>query len=167
MVPDEGVRDLSSLTESRYRQGHSSFRYFRPKENPVQVTPAAIRELVPFARTLDVEFPELTPDLVVARLVNRPDLSTLGGGLHGGAIMGLADLAGAVCAALNIGDDDTWTTVESTTYFLRPVHAAAVTARATPTRTGRSLVFVQIDIHTAETHAARTTQILAVHPRRG
>ncbi|MCL2583861.1 MAG: PaaI family thioesterase [Streptosporangiales bacterium] len=130
----------------------------------MELTQDRIYEMAPFAKTLGIEFPVLTPESVRAELSTRPELSTLGGGLHGGAVMSLSDLAGAVCTGLNIPEGSGWTTVESTTYFLRPVRkdetAAAV---AKPVKLGRSLINVEIDLFDSTgKHCARTTQVLQV-----
>ena len=47
---------------------------------------------------LGIEFTDVTPDKVVARLAVRKDLCTVGDNLHGGAIMAFADTLGAVAA---------------------------------------------------------------------
>jgi len=129
----------------------------------VELTQDSIYKLAPFAATLGIEFPVLTASRVRAELANRHELSTLGGGLHGGAIMSLSDLAGAVCAGLNITGDAGWTTVESTTYFLRAVRGERAAAVATPVKVGRGLINVDIDVFDeADRHCARTSQILFV-----
>jgi acyl-coenzyme A thioesterase PaaI-like protein len=51
-----------------------------------------IHQFAPFAATLGVSFIELTPARVQAHLAARHELSTLGGGLHGGAIMSVCQL---------------------------------------------------------------------------
>jgi 1,4-dihydroxy-2-naphthoyl-CoA hydrolase len=84
-----------------------------------------IYEYAPFAATLGVQFPELSADRVTAVLPARREVSMLGSGLHGGAIMSVCDLASAVCVALNIEAGSIWTTAESSTHFLRPVHSTA------------------------------------------
>ncbi|MFE3001160.1 PaaI family thioesterase [Nocardia sp. NPDC059246] len=104
-----------------------------------------VYRLAPFVRTLGVEFTELTPSAVAAHLTHVAELSTTGGGLHGGALMGLADAAAAVCAALNSVPGALPATTDSTTHFLRPVHAVAH-AVATPMRVSRSAVVVSVQI---------------------
>lgn len=125
-----------------------------------------IYQFAPFAATLGVSFVELTPGRVQARLTATHELSTLGGGLHGGAIMSVCDLASAVCAALNVAEGNTWSTAESTTYFLRPVRNAAV-ATAEPIKLGKSLVTVKIEVHDGDKLCAHTTQMLYVTPISG
>ncbi len=65
------------------------------------VTAEEIYAVAPFAETLGVRFAAINASEVRARLDYVSALSTLGGGLHGGALMGLADGAAAVCAAVN------------------------------------------------------------------
>ena len=50
---------------------------------------------MPFAELKGVTFTEAEKDRVVARMLVRPDLCTLGHTLHGGAIMAFADSVGA------------------------------------------------------------------------
>lgn len=122
--------------------------------------------VAPFAATLGIRIDRATSDLVRAHLPLTPHVSTYGGGMHGGALMSLADVAAALCAAANTTPDHITTTAESTTYFLTPLHGPTATAEARPVRTGKSLICVAVDIRDHhETLCARTTQLLAVtHP---
>ena len=115
--------------------------------------------LAPYAKTLGVEFEEISEAGVRARLVHDLSLSTVGGGLHGGALMGLADVCAAVCAALNGPAGAAPATVESSTHFLRPARTSVV-ATARPLRVGRNSV-VEVDIHDDEGElCARVTQVV-------
>jgi 1,4-dihydroxy-2-naphthoyl-CoA hydrolase len=78
--------------------------------------------------------------------------------------MSLSDLAGAVWLGLNLEEGTGWTTVESTTYFLRPVRKDEIAAAvAKPIKLGRVLVNVEIDLFdTADKHCARTSQVLQI-----
>jgi len=129
----------------------------------VHLTEEMIYQFAPFAETLGVKFVELTPARVQARLTAKPELSTLGEGLHGGAIMSVCDLASAVCAALNVVDENTWSTAELTTYFLRPIRDSA-TATAVPIKIGKSLITVRIEVHDGGKLCAHTTQMVHVAP---
>ena len=51
-----------------------------------------------FPGLMGVELLETAPDRVVASMKVRPDLCTIGGVLHGGALMAFADTLGAVLA---------------------------------------------------------------------
>jgi 1,4-dihydroxy-2-naphthoyl-CoA hydrolase len=74
---------------------------------------------LPFAQLLGIEFTSVGPDAVVARMVVRADLCTLGGFAHGGAIMSFGDTLGgaAAFAGLPEGAKGT-TTLESKTNFV-------------------------------------------------
>ncbi|MEV6324617.1 PaaI family thioesterase [Nocardia sp. NPDC051787] len=109
------------------------------------ITTEDVYRLAPFVRTLGVEFTELTAAAVTARLTHTVELSTTGGGLHGGALMGLADAVAAVCAVLNSAPGALPATADSTTHFLRPVRGAAH-AVAEPMRISRNAVVVGVQI---------------------
>lgn len=122
-----------------------------------------VYELAPYARTLGIECEEATPEKVTVRLENREELSTIGGGMHGGAVMGLCDLTAAICAGLNVPEGHVGTTAQSTTYFLKPVQGPAAIATGRAVKAGRSLVTVEVDVHTNDgEHCARTSQMLLV-----
>jgi uncharacterized protein (TIGR00369 family) len=124
----------------------------------------ALHALVPLAATLGVRVAAAVPDHVTLELDHRADLCTAGGVLHGGAIMALADTAGALCAFLNLpaGASGT-TTVESKTNLLAAVRAGTLTASATPLHVGSRLVVVETELRRDDGRlAAKTTQTQAV-----
>jgi 1,4-dihydroxy-2-naphthoyl-CoA hydrolase len=128
----------------------------------MELTNDMIYELAPYARTLGIESEQLTQSLVTVRLPHRTALSTIGGGMHGGALMSLCDLSAAVCGGLNAPEGHFASTAESTTYFLRPLHGSVAIASARPVKVGGSLICIDIDVHNdAGEHCARTTQMLA------
>src|SRR5258708_12274537 len=74
---------------------------------------------MPFAELKGVTFTEAEKDRVVARMLVRPDLCTLGNTIHGGAIMALADSVGAAATVINLpADAKGTTTIESKTNFI-------------------------------------------------
>jgi 1,4-dihydroxy-2-naphthoyl-CoA hydrolase len=74
---------------------------------------------LPFAELVGIEFVSATPDAVEARMVVRPDLCTLGGFAHGGAMMSFADTLGGAAAFANLpADAKGTTTLESKTNFI-------------------------------------------------
>ena len=74
---------------------------------------------LPFAGVLGAEFVSADAKAVTARMVVRPDLCTLGGVAHGGAIMSFADTLGGVLAFVNLPEGSAGTTtVESKTNFV-------------------------------------------------
>ena len=95
-------------------------------------------EILPFARLMGVETLEARPQRIRLRLFVRGDLCTTGSILHGGAIMALADTAGALGASLNLPEGARTTTLESKTNFVGSARAGtAVMVEATPLHLGR------------------------------
>jgi uncharacterized protein (TIGR00369 family) len=87
---------------------------------------------------LGIRFVEAGPDRVVAELTYRPELTTVGGSLHGGTLMAFADTLGAAATVLNLpaGAAGT-TTIESKTNFMAAGRAGVVRAETTPLHRGR------------------------------
>lgn len=80
---------------------------------------------------------EATQDRVVAELVVRDDLRTVGGALHGGTLMAFADTLGAVATVLNLPAGAGTTTLESKTNFFAAGREGVVRAEATPLHRGK------------------------------
>ena len=96
---------------------------------------------------MGIEFTEVTPDKVVARLAVRKDLCTSGENLHGGALMAFADTLGAVAAVLNMPKGSRTTTIESKTNFIRGAPAGTrVIGESLPVHKGRTTVVCQTTI---------------------
>ncbi|MGW3913280.1 PaaI family thioesterase [Streptomyces sp. NPDC005070] len=132
------------------------------------VTADDIYAMAPYARTLGVRFTTLSAEGVDAELDFVPELSTAGGGLHGGALMGLADVASAVCAALNGPAGAVPATTTSTTHFLRPVREGAAYAKARVLRVGRDTAVVECDIEDdGHRLCTRVTQTVSIRVPRG
>ena len=126
------------------------------------ITTGLIRRLVPFAELLDVTFSVLQPDRVVAHLPERPGYGTVGGGVHGGAQMALADIAAAVLAVLANGDPTAGpATAQSATNFLAPARGP-LTATATVLRRGRSAVIDVVVTDPSGTVTAVVRQTVSV-----
>jgi 1,4-dihydroxy-2-naphthoyl-CoA hydrolase len=124
---------------------------------------AELSALIPFAVTLGIEVVSAKPEEVVGRLAWRAELCTIGGVLHGGALMSLADNLGGVCAFLNLPAGAGTATISSSTNFMRAVRQGHVTATARPLRVGRSVIVVQTDMRDdAGELVAQTTQAQAV-----
>ncbi|MCH0541892.1 PaaI family thioesterase [Streptomyces sp. MUM 203J] len=107
--------------------------------------PADLLAAMPFAARLGIELHEATPERAVGSLAWSPEACTVGGVLHGGALMTLADSVGAVCAFLNLPAGAGTSTVESKTNFLRAA-SGRVHATARPLHAGGTLVVVQTDL---------------------
>ena len=93
------------------------------------------------ARHLGMKFLEASPERVLAELEIREEVCTLGGAIHGGSLMALADTAGAVgtLAFLEKNPDagKGTATLESKTNFFAAARAGKVRAESTPLHKGR------------------------------
>jgi len=128
-----------------------------------------ISELMPLAATLGIRTEEYTPDKVVLSMDWAPNLCTANGILHGGAIMALADSAGAACALLNLPQDATGTsTIESKTNFVGAVRNGNVTATSTVLHRGGTTIVVETTVRdSAQKLVAKVTQTQLVLRGRG
>jgi 1,4-dihydroxy-2-naphthoyl-CoA hydrolase len=131
---------------------------------PTAIDTAQLHALVPLAATLGLRVAGASPDSVRVELDHRAELCTAGGVLHGGALMALADTAGAVCAYLNLPDGASGTTtVESKTNLLAAVRGGTVEATGTPLHVGSSLIVVETEVRRDDGRlAAKTIQTQAV-----
>src|SRR5207302_7691796 len=109
----------------------------------VSATPV---DAMPFAQELGIKVLDARPEEVTARLDWQPRLCTTGGVMHGGALMSLADTAGATCAFLNLPPGAGTGTIESKTNFFRAVRDGHVDAVARPLHVGRSTIVVQTEL---------------------
>ncbi|GAA4751399.1 PaaI family thioesterase [Actinomycetospora chibensis] len=126
---------------------------------------------MPFAAGLGIRLETAGPDETVAVLPWSDAHTTAGGLLHGGALMTLADTAGAVCAYLGLPAGARTATTQSGTYLLRAVSGSSgssgseVRATARPVHSGRTQIVVQTDVTDDRGRlVARTTQTQAVLP---
>jgi uncharacterized protein (TIGR00369 family) len=136
---------------------------------PGQAAPGAqeLIERMPFAAALGIVVESAVPGEVTGRLPWSEGLCTMGGILHGGALMSLADTIGAICAFLNLPSGATTATISSSTSLLRAVRSGDVLATARPLSTGRTVIVVRTDLHDAQGRlAAQVTQAQAVLPAR-
>ena len=101
---------------------------------------------MPHAVALGIALESATADEVVGGLDWAADRCTIGGVIHGGALMALADSVGAVCAFLGLPEGAVTATTSSTTHFLRAVREGRVTATAKPVHRGRSQVVVRTEV---------------------
>ena len=95
---------------------------------------------------LGMQLVEATRERVVAQLVIRDDLRTVGGSLHGGTLMALADTVGATATVLNLPAGATTTTLESKTNFFAAGRTGTVRAEATPLHRGKRTMVWQTRI---------------------
>jgi len=97
---------------------------------------------------LGIELIETAPERVTARLLVRPDLCTLGGVMHGGALMAFADNLGGTAATANLpASGGSTATIESKTNFFAGIPAGDVAkAECTPLHRGRTTTVWQTRI---------------------
>jgi len=125
---------------------------------------AELNEAMPFGALLGIELESASAEEVRGSLAWAPERCTAGGVMHGGALMGLADSLGGLCAFLNLPEGATGTaTVESKTNFFRAVRDGTVRAVSRPLHVGRRFIVVESDLRDEQgRHVARVTQTQAV-----
>ena len=108
---------------------------------------ALVHRTMPLCATLGVVGHEFGADRVVLSVAWRSDLCTSNGLLHGGAVMALADSAGAACAFANLPEGASGTsTIESKTNFLGAVTSGSVIATSTPLHRGSTTIVVETEL---------------------
>jgi 1,4-dihydroxy-2-naphthoyl-CoA hydrolase len=118
---------------------------------------------MPFTQRLGVELTRAEPERVEGRLYWSKDLCTTGGMMHGGAIMGLVDSLGGICAFLNLPEGASTSTIESKTNFMRGLRAGELHASTVPVHVGRRTIVLQTEVRDGEGKlVALTTQTQAV-----
>lgn len=116
-------------------------------------------DVMPFCAELGVRDVEGSPEGVTAKADWTAERCTVGGSLHGGYLMALADGIGAAAAAYHLPEGAGTSTVESKTNFLRGVTAGEVTITSSVVNAGRRVIVVQTDITRADGKlATRTSQ---------
>jgi len=92
---------------------------------------------VGLVKHLGIEFVEVTPERIVARLKVDEHLMTVGGTIHGGTLMAFADTVGAAGTVANLAEGQRTATLESKTNFIAGCRSGTVTAEARPIHKGR------------------------------
>jgi 1,4-dihydroxy-2-naphthoyl-CoA hydrolase len=101
----------------------------------------------PFAKLMGIKLIEVSRDRVVAEIVVREELTNRNGGLHGGAVMGIADNMGGTATFVNMPAGTGTTTIESKTNFFAAVPAGdTIRAECTPLHRGRTTMVWQTRI---------------------
>ncbi len=120
----------------------------------------ALSDAVPFAGKLGIVLLEAGRDLVRAHLRFSEELCTVGGIMHGGALMALADNSGGLCAFLNMPEGLKGTaTIASATNFVRAVRGGTVEATTRPLHRGRTLIVLETELRSDDgSLAAKVTQ---------
>ncbi|HLI35925.1 MAG TPA: PaaI family thioesterase [Streptosporangiaceae bacterium] len=127
-------------------------------------------DLAPFARTIGMRLISADRHEVVGALDWSAGLCTAGGVLHGGALMALADTAGALCAFLNLPEGAATSTIESKTNFFRAITRGQVRAVARPLHVGGRTIVVRTELSDESgrpaAHVVQTQAVLGPAPER-
>jgi len=127
------------------------------------VDPSSLFASMPFAVAAGIEPRSASAEEVVGVLAWDPGRCTVGGVVHGGALMTLNDSVGAVCAFLNLPPGAATSTIESKTNLFRAVRSGEVVATAKPLHVGRTTIAVQVETRDDEGRlVALTVQTQAV-----
>ena len=119
---------------------------------------ALAHQSMPFAAGLDLQIESGGPDGVVGRASWQADRCTVGGALHGGYLMALADSVGALCAHLNLPAGAGTSTIESKTNFLGAVRSGEVRATSRLLHVGATTIVVETEVTNSDRLVAKTTQ---------
>ena len=123
----------------------------------------ALLATMPFAQANGLRLTAASADEARGRLAWSPERCTLGGTMHGGALMLLADTVGAVCAFMGLPEGAGTATLSSSTNLLRAVRSGEVEAVARPLHRGRTTVVVVTEVRDEEGRlVSSTTQTQAV-----
>jgi 1,4-dihydroxy-2-naphthoyl-CoA hydrolase len=118
---------------------------------------------MPFADSLGIELDAAARDEVRGRLSWDPSRCTVGGVMHGGALMSFADSLGAICAFLNLPEGAGTATLESKTNLFRAVRGGVVRGVCRPLHVGRSTIVVQTDLSDdGDRRVAQVTQTQSI-----
>jgi len=123
----------------------------------------ALVAAMPFAASLGIALDAAGRDEVRGRLDWDASRCTVGGVLHGGALITFADSLGAICAFLNLPEGAGTATIESKTNLFRAVRAGTVRGVSRPLHIGRSTIVVQTDLYDdRDRRVAQVTQTQSI-----
>lgn len=125
--------------------------------------PASLVATMPYAVHTGVVIDDASKDVVVGHLDWASERCTIGGLMHGGALMTLADSLGAVAAFLHLPEGAGTATVSSNTVLMRGAKEGRVTGTSRVVNAGRRFITVQTDLtDEAGKPVSSTTQVQAV-----
>ena len=112
---------------------------------------AIVRDVIvasPLGRLLGVELVSVARDRVVVRLPFRPELTTVGDLVHGGAIGALVDVTATAAAwsDVDLGRGPRGTTISLTINYLNGARGCDLTATGTIAQRGKSIVVCEVTI---------------------
>src|SRR5688500_19274907 len=116
-----------------------------------QVLESALGEyFAPWVQALGLRAEAFDADSVTLRLPQSDQLARSGGMLCGQAMMAAADTAMVLALINQFGEFRPCTTVQMNTSFLRPLRGQDALVQARVVRSGKALVFGEIDIRGAD-----------------
>lgn len=128
-----------------------------------ELDPSQLAAAMPFAVHVGVVVERASKQSVAGHLEWSPELCTMGGILHGGALMTLADTLGAIAAFLHLPAGAGTATVSSNTALMRPGGKGRVSGVATVINAGRRFITVRVDLSDENGKPiSSTTQVQAV-----
>ncbi|MAZ03319.1 MAG: hypothetical protein CMN56_09290 [Sneathiella sp.] len=119
----------------------------------------------PWIKALDISFTDIGPDSATLRIPASPNINRLGGMMCGQAIMALADTAMVFAVAASAGSFVNMTSVNMQTTFLRPMEGDELFADARVIKSGRRLVYGEVNMHSGDpekpvTHVTTSVMLL-------
>lgn len=106
--------------------------------------------LPPIADLIGMRAVEVAPGRGVFEMEASRKHANPMGTLHGGVLCDLADGAMGVAWASELGEGETFTTLELKINFLKPIHDATLRAEARVVRRGRTVGLVECDVRDLE-----------------
>ena len=100
----------------------------------------------PIARLIGFDIVSVKPGEAVAELQATEAHANPMGTLHGGVLCDIADLAMGIAYSSNLGEGESFTTLELKINFLKPVWKARLTAVARVVKQGRTVGLVECDV---------------------
>ena len=127
-----------------------------------------VREIIvgaPFGKLLGMSVEDLEPERVAVRMSFRPEITTYGDVIHGGAIASLVDVA-ATAAVWHGADADKvrrGTTVGFTVNYLAAGRGKDLVAEARVVNRGKSLCVCEVKVRGAEEDGALVASALVTY----
>jgi uncharacterized protein (TIGR00369 family) len=101
----------------------------------------------PIAKLLGFTLVHIELARSVVQMEAGPQHANPMGTLHGGVLCDLADLAMGVAMATSLEDDESFTTLDLTTKYFKPVWSSPLRATGDLVKRTRSLGFIECDVH--------------------
>jgi uncharacterized protein (TIGR00369 family) len=101
----------------------------------------------PIATLIGFSIASIEPGRAVMEMVAGPQHANPMGTLHGGVLCDLADAAMGMAYASTLDEGETFTTLELTMNFLKPVWSGRLTATGRVVKGGQTVGLVECDVH--------------------